>query len=173
MPLRLQDHNLGAIAREAANRFTPMLQGRSLRCQVPPEPVLISCDAGVIRRILENLISNALKFTKSGGTIRVRVQRNAADAIISVSDDGEGIPRDQHEHVFAKFGQTASGSKQRHSTGLGLAFCRLAVEAHQGKIGLESEPGKGSNFWFTLPAQEQSAANYTSKKQPAQLERIG
>src|SRR5204863_5512117 len=91
MPLRLQAHNLAAIARQAANRVTPVLQGRTLRCEVPAEPVSISCDADVIRRILENLISNALKFTKSGGAIRVRVQRNAADAAISVSDDGEGI----------------------------------------------------------------------------------
>ena len=173
MPLRLQDYNLAEIAREAANRFTPVLRGRTLRCEVPAEPVSISCDADVIRRILENLISNALKFTKSSGTIRVRVQRNAADATISVSDDGEGIPPDQHEHIFEKFGQTDSGGKHRHSTGLGLAFCRLAVEAHHGKIGLESEPGKGSTFWFTLPVRDQSGANYTSKKQPAQLERIG
>jgi signal transduction histidine kinase len=173
MPLRLQDHNLAEIAREAANRFTPVLQSRTLRCEVPPEPVSVSCDADVIRRILENFISNALKFTKSDGTIRVGVQRNAVTATMSVSDDGEGIPRDQHEHIFEKFGQTDSGGKHRHSTGLGLAFCRLAVEAHHGKIGLESEPGKGSTFWFTLPAREQAGLNSTNKKQPAQLERIG
>jgi len=173
MPLRLQDHNLAEIGREAANRFTPVLRGRTFRCEVPPEPVSISCDGDVIRRILENLISNALKFTKSTGTIRVRVQSNATAATISVSDDGEGIPRDQHERVFEKFGQTDSGGKHRHSTGLGLAFCRLAVEAHHGKIGLESEPAKGSTFWFTLPVRDQSGANYTRKKQPAQLERIG
>jgi signal transduction histidine kinase len=167
MPLRLQDHNLAGIAREAANRFTPVLQGRTLRCEIPAEPVSIFCDADVIRRILENLISNALKFTKSGGTICVRVQRNAADATVSVSDNGEGISRDQHERIFEKFGQTDSGGKHRHSTGLGLAFCRLAVEAHHGKIGLESEPGKGSTFWFTLPVRDQSGANYASKKQPA------
>lgn len=173
MPLRLQNQNLAEIAREAANRFAPVLKDRTLHCEVPPEPVLISCDADVIRRILENFISNALKFTKSDGTIRVGVQRNAATATMSVSDDGEGIPRDQHEHIFEKFGQTDSGGKHRHSTGLGLAFCRLAVEAHHGKIGLESEPGKGSTFWFTLPAREQAALNSTNKKQPAQLERIG
>ena len=173
MPLRLQDNNLAEIARGAAHRFTPVLQGRTLRCEVPPEPVIISCDEDVVRRILENLISNALKFTKSGGTIRVWVQRNAAHATISVTDDGEGIPPDQHEHIFEKFGQTDSGGKHRHSTGLGLAFCRLATEAHQGKIGLESEPGKGSTFWLTLPARDQAGMNSTNKKQSAQLERIG
>jgi signal transduction histidine kinase len=102
-----------------------------------------------------------LKFTKSTGTIRVRVQYNATAATISVSDDGEGIPRDQHERVFEKFGQTDSGGKHRHSTGIGLAFCRLAVEAHHGKIGLESEPGKGSTFWFTLPVREHAAVKKT------------
>jgi signal transduction histidine kinase len=173
MPLRLQEQNLAEIARQAANRFAPVLRGRTLRCEVPLGPVLISCDADVIRRILENFISNALKFTKSGGTIRVRVQRNAANATMSVSDDGEGIPRNQHEHVFEKFGQTDSGGKHSHSTGLGLAFCRLAVEAHRGKIGLESEPGKGSTFWFTLPARDQAGVNSTNKKPPVQLERVG
>jgi signal transduction histidine kinase len=140
---------------------------------MPPEPVAVSCDADVIRRILENLISNALKFTKSDGTIRINVERTGADVAISVSDNGEGIPRDQHEHIFEKFGQTNSGRQHRHSTGLGLAFCRLAVEAHQGKIGVQSEPEKGSTFWFTLPTRDQSGVNYAGNTQPANFKRIG
>ena len=82
---------------------------------------------------------------------RENIQRNATDVTISVSDDGQGIPADQHKHIFEKFGQTDSGALLAHSTGLGLAFCRLAVEAHEGKIGVQSEPGKGSTFSFTLP----------------------
>src|SRR5947209_8264099 len=173
MPLRLQDHDLAEIARQAADRFTPVLRGRALRCEMPPEPVAVSCDADVIRRILENLISNALKFTKSDGTIRINVERTGADVAISVSDNGEGIPRDQHEYIFEKFGQTNSGRQHRHSTGLGLAFCRLAVEAHQGKIGVQSEPGKGSTFWFTLPTRDQSGVNDLGDSQSAHFERIG
>src|SRR5881397_2583448 len=119
------------------------------------------CDADVIRRVLENLISNAVKFAKSDGTIRLKVQGNAADVTISVSDDGQGIPPDQHEHIFEKFGQTESGVQHRHSTGLGLTFCRLAVEAHEGKIGVQSELGKGSTFWFTLPIRDQPELNKT------------
>ena len=156
MPLRLQSHDVAQIAQQAANRFSPLLQNRTLRCDMPPEPVVILCDADVIRRVLENLISNAVKFTKSDGTIRVNVQRNAADVTISVSDDGQGIPPDEHKHIFEKFGQTDSGGQHRHSTGLGLAFCRLAVEAHRGKIGVQSEPGKGSTFSFTLPIRDQA-----------------
>jgi signal transduction histidine kinase len=154
MPLRLQTHDVAQIARKAATRFSPVLKKRTLRCDVPPDPVLMICDADVIRRILENLISNAVKFAKSDGTIRVKVQCNAADVTISVSDDGQGIPPDQHEHIFEKFGQTESGVEHRHSTGLGLTFCRLAVEAHDGKIGVQSELGKGSTFWFTLPIRD-------------------
>ena len=74
MPLRLESHDIGQVAREAADRFSPVLGSRILDCEVPPEPVLISCDADVVRRVLENLISNALKFTKSDGTICVDVE---------------------------------------------------------------------------------------------------
>ncbi len=157
MPLRLQSHDVARIVRKTASRFTPVLHGRILRCDVPPGPVCVSCDDDVIRRVLENLISNALKFTTSDGTIRVNVECNAADVTISVSDDGQGIPPDQHKHIFEKFGQTESGSEHRHSTGLGLAFCRLAVQAHQGKIGVQSELGKGSTFQFSLPIRDQAS----------------
>ena len=173
MPLRFQNHDLAEIARKAANRFTPVLRRRTLRCEMPPTPVTVSCDADVIRRIVENLISNALKFTKSDGSIRVNIERTEADVTISVCDNGEGIPRDQHEYIFEKFGQTNSGRQHRHSTGLGLAFCRLAVEAHQGKIGVQSEPGKGSTFWFTLPTRDQSGVNDLGDSQSAHFERIG
>src|SRR5438874_2539797 len=90
MPLRLQTHDVAQIVRKTASRFTPVLHGRILRCDVPPGPVSVSCDDDVIRRVLENLISNAVKFTKSDGTIRIKVQSNAADVTISVSDDGPG-----------------------------------------------------------------------------------
>ncbi len=173
MPFRLQNHDLGEIAREAADRFIPVLRDRTLRCEMSPEPVAVSCDGDLIRRILENLISNALKFTRSDGTIQINVERKGAEVTISVSDNGEGIPRDQHEYIFEKFGQTNSGRQHRHSTGLGLAFCRLAVEAHKGKIGVQSEPGKGSTFWFTLPTHDQSGVNYTGNTRPAHFERIG
>ena len=171
MPIRLRDHDLAEIVREAADRFTPVLRDRTLRCEMQPVPV--SCDADVIRRVLENLIANALKFTKSDGTIRINVERKGADVTIFVSDNGEGIPRDQHEHIFEKFGQTESGRQHRHSTGLGLAFCRFAVEAHKGKIGVQSEPGHGSTFWFRLPTRDQSAVNYKDNSKPAHFERMG
>jgi signal transduction histidine kinase len=154
MPLRLQARDVAEIARKAANHFSSVLKERTLRCDIPTQPVVVNCDADVIRRVLENLISNAVKFTKSDGAIVVSVQCNESDVTISVSDDGQGIPPDQHKRIFEKFGQTDSGSEHRHSTGIGLAFCRLAVEAHGGNISVESEPGKGSTFHFSLPVRE-------------------
>jgi len=162
MPLRMEPHDIGQIAREAAHRFSPVLGNRTLDCDVPADPVLVSCDADVIRRVLENLINNALKFTKSDGAIWVDVEPEDASVQLSVRDDGPGIPPDQHARIFEKFGQTESGAQQRHSTGLGLAFCQLAVEAHQGKIGVQSELGNGSRFWFTLPVAECAALQRTA-----------
>jgi signal transduction histidine kinase len=162
MPLRMELHDIGEIAREAANRFSPVLGNRTLNCEVPPEPVLVSCDADVIRRVLENLINNALKFTKSDGAIHVDVEPEGTGVKLSVRDDGPGIPPHQHARIFEKFGQTESGAGQRHSTGLGLTFCRLAIEAHLGKIGVQSELGKGSRFWFTLPIREHAALQRTA-----------
>jgi signal transduction histidine kinase len=151
------------IARKAADHFAPVLRGRHLHCEIPAAPFVVSCDEDVIRRVLENLISNAIKFTKSDGTITVTVQPNESEVTVSVSDDGPGIPPDQHKRIFEKFGQTETGAAKQHSTGIGLAFCRLAVEAHGGKIDIDSELGKGSRFYFTLPMRHPS----TSTRQPA------
>ena len=159
MPLRLAAHDVAEIARQAASRFSPVLKDRTLRCEMPPEPVILSCDADVLRRVLENLINNALKFTKSDGTISVSVERDEAAVTIAVSDDGQGIPPDQHARIFEKFGQVSGGGEHRHSTGLGLAFCSLAVQAHQGKIDVRSELGQGSTFWFKLPVSDSGLHN--------------
>ena len=169
MPLQLQINDVIQIARNAVTRFSPVLKRRTLHCDVPSDPVLMICDADVIRRVLENLISNAVKFTPPDGTIRVRIQRNAADVTISVDDDGQGIPPDQYDRIFEKFGQTESGRQHRHSTGLGLTFCRLAVEAHGGKIGVRNESGKGSTFWFTLPLRDEADSEELSTSQDQSL----
>jgi signal transduction histidine kinase len=82
----------------------------------------------------------------------VSVEANDDIVRVAVSDTGPGIPREYRERVFEKFGQVEAVSRgQKFSTGLGLTFCRLAVEAHGGRIGVDSEVGRGSTFWFVLP----------------------
>jgi signal transduction histidine kinase len=117
-----------------------------------------SADEDLVRRVLVNLVANAMKFTRSDGTVTLCATRADAsdsdgDSIrISVSDEGEGIPHEDHERIFEKFGQVESRRAGRKmSTGLGLTFCKLAVEAHGGRIWVDSEIGTGSTFHFTIP----------------------
>lgn len=114
-------------------------------------------DENKLRRTLVNLLGNAIKFTPSGGTITVetRQSEDAQSVVFDVKDTGEGIPPESFERIFEKFGQVESRQAGRMmSTGLGLTFCKLAVEAHGGHIGVESVIGEGSTFCFALPLTE-------------------
>jgi two-component system sensor histidine kinase/response regulator len=101
-----------------------------------------------------NLLGNAIRFSPAAGIVKVMVQRAAeADFMqFAVSDTGPGIRRDQFERIFEKFGQVeAAHIGRKASTGLGLTFCKLAVEAHGGRIWVDSEEGHGSTFTFVVP----------------------
>lgn len=117
-------------------------------------------DEDKLRRTLVNLLGNAIKFTPKGGTVTVKARciEDGQSMLFSVSDTGAGIPSEAFVRIFEKFGQVASpkpgGSR---STGLGLTFCKLAVEAHGGRIWVESSPCKGSTFSFTIPLQSSSS----------------
>ncbi len=110
-------------------------------------------DDELIARVLENLIGNALKFTPAQGQIIVRATRDTRLLTLEVCDSGEGVPAELSERIFEKHMQGA-GNNQRKGVGLGLAFCKLVVEAHQGQIGVRTNPGGGSIFWFRIPQPE-------------------
>ncbi|UBV42910.1 sensor histidine kinase [Deinococcus taeanensis] len=127
------------------------LRDRHVRVDVEADMSPASADPEILRRVLANLISNALKHTTTGGLIVVAV-RSAPDAVrITVRDDGEGIPAEDIPNLFAAFEQSRLTLHGRFDTGMGLAFCKLAVEEHGGSIGVESERGRGATFTFTLP----------------------
>ena len=111
----------------------------------------VFCDKNIVQRVIVNLIGNAFKFTPQHGRVKVAISTSKTEARVSVADNGPGIPKEFQQRIFDKFGQVPSKKNKQHGSGLGLAFCRLAVEAHGGKIGVESEVGQGSTFWFTLP----------------------
>jgi signal transduction histidine kinase len=117
-----------------------------------PEPVHATLDPTIVSRILQNLLSNAIKLTPSGGNVRVSL-RNKGDFLhIYVEDEGPGIAPEHHPLVFEKYAQLNAGIRQSiASSGLGLYFCKLAVQAHGGEIGVDSDLGRGSTFWFSLP----------------------
>jgi two-component system sensor histidine kinase ChiS len=116
---------------------------------------LVYADRDKIKHIFANLIGNAIKFTGDGGRAWVSFSRRGADEnelLVEVGDNGRGIARDHYELVFREFAQVdASPSRPHHGTGLGLAIARRLVELHHGRIWVESELGKGSRFFFTLP----------------------
>jgi signal transduction histidine kinase len=115
----------------------------------------IFADRDKLKHVLGNLIGNAIKFTPEGGRIWIsfaRRGRNADELVVEVGDTGRGIARDHYDLIFREFAQVdASPSRPHHGTGLGLAIARKLVELHWGTIWVESELGKGSRFFFTLP----------------------
>jgi signal transduction histidine kinase len=99
-----------------------------------------------------NLLSNAVKFTPAGGSVVVASSRVDGEVQVSVADTGPGIAPEDQERIFEEFQQTDVGAQQREGTGLGLALSKRLVELHGGRIWVESQPGHGSRFVFTLPA---------------------
>ena len=130
-----------------------MIQRRSspkslkLVADVAPD-LAIRCDHDRVIQLFSNLVGNAVKFTPDGGTITVRAAPDGAIVLFSVVDTGPGIPRDELPHVFDRYYQAQR--KNRDGIGLGLSIARGIVEAHGGRIWVESEEGKGSTFSFTL-----------------------
>ncbi|OGU24892.1 MAG: hypothetical protein A2X66_06170 [Ignavibacteria bacterium GWA2_54_16] len=150
MKLSLADGDLTKIARKVVSEFELRREERRFLIDAPSRPVDISCDVDVVSRVIQNLFENALNYTPADGTIVVRVQKTDGGARVAVEDTGIGIESSHLSKIFNKFYQVEARGE---STGLGLTFCKLAVELHRGRIGVESEMGKGSTFWFTLPAQ--------------------
>jgi two-component system sensor histidine kinase/response regulator len=150
MPIVLVEADVRELVDQAILNVGSADAARPIDVDVPPG-LTLSCDADVVRRVVENLVGNGLKHTPEHAPLAVRARGDASGARIEISDKGPGIPAADRERIFEKFGTLQSGSRQ-HSSGLGLAFCRLGVEAHGGKIGVDDAPGGGSTFWFELPS---------------------
>jgi two-component system, sensor histidine kinase and response regulator len=152
MPLHKQSCDLRTVMSEAVASLGGLTKGRHVLFAPADAPVTVVCDPEVAGRIVANLIGNALKFTPANGEIRLGVSPADGEVKVTVADTGPGIPPEYRERIFEKFGQIEGRKEgQKHSTGLGLTFCKLAAEAHGGRIGVDSEVGRGSTFWFTLP----------------------
>jgi PAS domain S-box-containing protein len=147
-------HDVTALLLEVEEVFAPMAAGKDIRLEsaVPPALPPVLLDEPLVRRVLSNLINNAIKFTPPGGTIRVQVARDGSELRFSISDDGAGIPRQHLPHVFDRYWQAGRGD--RRGVGLGLAIARDIVDAHGGRIWVESEEGSGATFHFTVPLAE-------------------
>lgn len=151
LQLHIDEARMDEIISRVVDLFQPQARtnGIALKMEVEGETNPINVDPNLMERVFTNLVSNATKFTPEGGTITVRLQ-NMADSIrCSVNDTGEGIPPSYLQKVFDKFQQVEGHFKG--GAGLGLTICKRIVEAHEGKIWVESEVGKGASFIFVIP----------------------
>lgn len=155
LPLQISEVDMGRLLSSAIEEAQVLKGSRRLQLMLPKKKIVVKCDASVIKRVVQNLVGNALKFTDpKKGVVIVTASEMGKVIRVTVEDNGRGIPEEYQEKIFDKFFQVAvRESGQKYSTGLGLTFCKLAIDAHGGQIGVESKVDKGSRFWFEIPRQ--------------------
>jgi signal transduction histidine kinase len=155
MELQMEPGSLQAILDAVCSTVRPLAGEKAINLDVESRSVpLLYMDAARIKQVLLNLVGNAIKFTPQGGQVWVRTYNDEAMVRVEVGDTGPGISTEDHERIFLEFQQAGSDSGKPEGTGLGLALARKFVEMHDGKLWVESELGKGSRFFFTLPLRE-------------------
>jgi len=151
--VRKTDVNPADLARDCVDVIRSLAEGKNqpITAVIADALPLVSADYDMIRRVFINLLENAVKFTPNGGEIEVGCAARGSDVCFWVQDTGPGIPAESRDKIFEKYSRLQM-DRYPKGIGLGLAFCRLAVLAHGGKIWVESTAGTGSRFIFTLPA---------------------
>jgi signal transduction histidine kinase len=151
LPVEVAARDVADLVAQAAELQESLAASQQIRLTVEvTRPTYAMCDGDRVQQVLANLIGNAIKFTPRGGTIHVRAWASEGEVIVSVKDTGSGIPSEQLPHLFEPYWQ-ADAHKKR-GAGLGLSIAKAIVDAHGGRIRVETAPGAGSSFCFTLPS---------------------
>lgn len=155
----IESVDLGLLVLDCVSDMQMQAESRKIKLSLHSDPQCcsLSIDGLAIRRVLQNLLDNAIKFTADGGEVKVRVSSDACNFKIVVEDLGSGIEPEALSKLFQPFTQGASGRRYTLGSGLGLYLCRQIVEAHQGEISCESELGVGSKFTVLLPCSKISS----------------
>ncbi len=147
-----QKTSISDLIKDAVEEVRPIAEAKehTLEVNIKPQLPEADIDFDLILRVLTNLLENAIKYTRTAGNIRISAKQEKKQIVVSVKDSGGGIPPADQKRIFEKYARIHREGRPK-GRGLGLAFCRLAVEAHAGKIWVESSEGEGSTFHFTLP----------------------
>jgi len=159
LTIKAEPCDVAALIDDAVQTMRRRTDGRGQRLEVEVEPGIprVRVEPDRIKQVLVNLLTNANEYCPDGATITVTANRVGGEVELAVADDGPGIPVDQIDHIFERFGRGEAGASQRvGGTGLGLAIAKSLVEAHGGAIGVTSTPGKGSTFRIVLPLLAES-----------------
>lgn len=152
--MNCQDGDLARCVRDIVTSFLPLAQGKgiALHLEAPAGSLSLRMDGLRISQVLANLLSNALKFTPPGGRVQVMLDQREGEACVEVTDSGIGIDHEHLPYLFERFYQVDPSTTRVHGgAGLGLPISKALIESHGGRIGVHSEVGGGSTFWFTLP----------------------
>lgn len=153
--------NVALLCQNALREFDAMAQQKDLHLVVdlPDNHLELEVDENIIRRVLDNLLSNAIKFSPKQSTVALKVHPSVADGVsIQVKDQGKGVPENLREQIFKKY-ETGTFMEDVPQIGLGLAFCKMAIEAHEGMIHIEDNDPVGSVFTIVLPMASRRAAS--------------
>jgi PAS domain S-box-containing protein len=152
--LYFDDVDLKLLVTTCIDELTPLAQqqGLQLKSQLPRQSVVAKADRTAIRRVLTNLLDNAIKFTPAGGSVEASVGTEGNEVVLTVSDTGVGVPPEDLKRLFDRYWFGRSHKAYKASSGLGLYLCRQIVDAHKGRIECESEIGKMTSFKVYLPA---------------------
>ena len=150
MTLSLDQVDAGAIVTRVRENHEPVAGPKNIKLSVvlPPSPIIVTADPGLLERVITNLMGNSLKFTPGGGSITLSTWEDKEKVFFAVEDTGPGIPENKRKEIFEKYSQMEEHKSM--GFGLGLAMCKMTVELHKGDIWVESEVGKGSKFIFTV-----------------------
>jgi signal transduction histidine kinase len=151
LELQLEERDARELARAVVELYQATGASHELRLALPDTAVPLFCDGTRIEQVLNNLVSNALKYSPVGSPVDVVVAREAEQALLSVSDQGIGLSSEERRCLFAAFKRAPGARERAPGAGLGLSVARRIVEAHGGRIEVESQPGKGSVFRVWLP----------------------
>jgi len=143
---------LDKLAAQTVKKFRTQTHKHILSLDFPPDFPPVLGDSERLRQVLTNLLSNAIKYSPQGGTIRVSGRADDDWVYVAVSDEGIGIPKEEQERIFDRFYRVESSlSRRTQGAGLGLFLVKAVIEAHQGRVWVESAPGQGATFVFALP----------------------